>query len=110
MHDVKEMGSVTPTYANLLTLVRALLALPASNADSEHCFSVVRKIDTEERTHLHRSTIGSLLCLKLNVDDECYEFQPSPELLELNKSAVRPYNEEHGSYSGSTAPSTSSQD
>ena len=54
MHDVKEVGSATPTYANLLTLVRALLALPASNADRERCFSMVRKIHTEERTQYHR--------------------------------------------------------
>lgn len=93
LHEIKEMGSATPTYSNLLILVRALLALPASNADSERCFSMVRKIDTEERSHLHRSTIGSLLCLKLNVDDECHNFKPATELLKLNKSAVRLYNE-----------------
>ena len=40
------MGSTQPQYSNLLVLVRALLALPASNADS---FSMIRKIDGEKR-------------------------------------------------------------
>ena len=110
MHGVKGMGSATPTYANLLTLVRALLVQPASNADSERCFSIVRRIDTKESGHLHCSTIGSLLCLKLNVNDECHEFQPSPELMELNQSVVRQCNEEYGSYSGPTASSSRTQD
>jgi len=30
----------------MLVLVRALLSLPTSNAGSEHCFSMVRKIDS----------------------------------------------------------------
>ena len=33
LHDIKQIGSTTPLYANLLVLVRALLALPASNAE-----------------------------------------------------------------------------
>ena len=37
LHDEKKFGSTTPMYSNLLTLVRALLALPASTADSECC-------------------------------------------------------------------------
>lgn len=57
MHDVKQIGSTVPLYANLLVLVRALLALPASNADSERSFSMVRKIDSEDRSHLERSTV-----------------------------------------------------
>ena len=44
MHQVKHITSSTPLYPNLLTLVRALLSLPASNADSERCFSMVREI------------------------------------------------------------------
>ena len=53
LHEIKDMGSATPTYSKLLTLVTALLALLASNSDSECCFSIVRKINTEERSHLH---------------------------------------------------------
>ena len=98
VHGIKLLGSNIPLYANLLVLVRALLALPASNADSERCFSMVRKIDNEERSHLQRSTVASLLSLKLNTDHNCFDYKPSAELLKLNKSAVWQYNQEHGSH------------
>lgn len=98
LHQIKGPGSSELTYSTLLVLVRALLALPASNADSERCFSMVRKIDSEDRSHLHRSTVASLLTLKINVDDECFNFQPHEDMLKLNKSAVRQYNEDHDSY------------
>ena len=98
LHNIKQIGSTTPLYANLLVLVRALLALPASNADSERSFSMVRKIDSEDRSHLERSTIASLLTLKLNLDENCYNFEPTEDLLKLNKSAVWKYNQEHGSH------------
>ena len=42
--------------------------------------------------------MASLLSLKLNVDDDCYSFKPPKALLEMNKSAVGRYNEQHGSY------------
>ena len=98
VHEIKEMGSTQPQYSNLLVLVRALLALLASNADSERCFSMIRKIDGEERNHLERSTVAALLSLKLNVDEECYEYKPPTELLQINKSAVWKYNQDHGSH------------
>ena len=62
MHT-KQMETNAPCYTNLLILVRALIAIPASNADSKRCFSLVRKIDSEDRSHLERSTVASLLCL-----------------------------------------------
>ena len=95
LHDVKQIGSSIPTYNNLLILVRALLSIPASNADSERCFSMVRKIDSAERSHLERSTVASLLSLKLNVDDDCFDYKPPEDLLKINKSAVRNYNSDH---------------
>ena len=98
LHNVTQIGSTIPLYANLLVLVRALLAIPASNADSERCFSMVRKIDSEDRSHLERSTVASLLALKLNIDQDCFDYTPPPELLKLNKSAVWKYNQEHGSH------------
>lgn len=95
LHDVKQIGSTVPLYTNLLVLVRALLAILASNADSERCFSMVRKIDSEERSHLDRGTVASLLALKLNIDQDCFDYTPPPKL-KLNKSAVWKYNQEHG--------------
>ena len=98
MHQIKHIASSSPVYPNVLVLVRALLSLPASNADSERCFSMVRKIDSEKRSYLERTTVAALLSMKLNIDD-CFNFKPPDELLKINKSAVRAYNAEHGSYS-----------
>ena len=98
LHLIKSPGSTESTYATLLVLVRALLALPASNADSERCFSMVRKIDSEDRSHLERSTVASLLTLKIDVDESCFNYEPPEEMLKVNKTAVRLYNEAHGSY------------
>ena len=99
IHEIRTVDTNQPVYSTLLVLIRALLALPASNADSERCFSMVRKIDSEDKSHLERTTVASLLALKLNVDEDCFSFKPPKALLEINKSAVRQYNEEHGSYS-----------
>lgn len=85
LHNVKQTGSTVPLYANLLKLVRALLALPAN---SERSFSMVRKIDSEDRSHLECKPMASLLALKLNVDQDCFDYTPLLELLKLNKSAV----------------------
>ena len=98
VHQIKGPGSNESTYENLLVLVRVLLVLQASNADGECCFPMVRKIDSEDRSHLERSTVSALLTFKVNVDGHCYYFKPSDELLQCNKSAVRRDNEVHGSY------------
>ena len=79
MHQIKHIASLTPMYPNLLALVRALLSLPVSNANSECCFSIVRKIDSEERNHLEHTTVVTLLSMKLNIDGDCFDFKP-PEL------------------------------
>ena len=99
IHDIRQIGSATPAYSTLLVLVRALLSHPDSNADSERSFSMVHKINSEERSHIERSTVASPLSLKFNVDEDCFAHKPSAELLKINKSAVRKYNEEHSSYS-----------
>ena len=47
---------------------------------------------------LSRPSVAALLSLKINIDDDCFAYKPSAELLRLNKSAVCKYNEEHGTY------------
>lgn len=98
MQIIKQIGSPEPLYTNLLSLVRALPSLPASNADSERTFSMVRKIDTEEQNQLEKSTVAALLSMKININAECHEFEPTDDLLKTNSSAVRKYNTEYDSY------------
>ena len=73
-HNVTQIGSTIPLYANLLVLVRGLLTIPASNADSERCFSSVREINSEDRSHLDCSTVASLLALKLNINQDRFNY------------------------------------
>ena len=85
MHAIRQIGFAPPAYSTVLVLVHALLSLPAGTADSV-------SIDSEERSHIERSTVVSLLFLKIHVDGDCFAHKPSAELLKINKSAVRTYN------------------
>jgi hypothetical protein len=45
------------------------LSIPVSNADSEHSFSMLRKIHTDQRANLDQSTIIALMSMKFNCND-----------------------------------------
>ena len=57
----------------LSVLAKVLLVLPHSNADPERLFSMIRKIDTEQRKLLDPSTVCDLLSVKVNNDHPCYD-------------------------------------
>ena len=82
-------------YPKLSALMKTLLVLPHSNADSERVFSMVRQIKTEVRSELDNTTVCSLLSAKINQDHKCYECKPSKELLSSAKIATRVYNQKH---------------
>lgn len=65
------------------------LALPASNADAERGFSMLRKIHTDSRPRLAQSTIVSLMAVKMNIDKCCLDVELSSELLKSCKQATR---------------------
>ena len=46
--------------------VKACLVLPVSNADNERIFSMLKKIQTDNRSELSNNTICSLICAKQN--------------------------------------------
>ena len=58
------MGSLK--YCHLATLALNLLTIPASNADSERVFSLVRRIKTEFRSSLATETVSSLITCHFN--------------------------------------------
>ena len=60
-------------YKNLANLALQLLAIPASNADSEHVFGLVRRIKTEFRSSLSTETISSLIGCHFNKTWKCGE-------------------------------------
>jgi len=62
-------------FGGLSKLAQTLLVLTHSNADYERLFSMVRKIETEERTRSDPSTVSDLLSVKLNNEEPCYMSQ-----------------------------------
>ena len=53
-------------FPNLSRLVKCILALPVSNAETERVFSMVRKIVTDYRSQLEQDTLCALVSCKLN--------------------------------------------
>ena len=63
-------------------------SISVSNADSEHDFSMLRKIHTDQRANLDQSTIIALMGMKFNCDDCCCDIKVSQELLSAGKNAT----------------------
>ena len=72
----------------LFRLMAGLLTIPASNADSERGFSMLRKIHTDQRPSLKSSTITALTSIKINSEQCCYDTPFTPELLSKCKKAT----------------------
>ena len=53
-------------YLHMATLSLELLSIPASNADSERVFSVVRRIKTEFRSSLSTESVSALISCHFN--------------------------------------------
>ena len=75
----------------LSQLAKTLLVLPHSNADPERIFSMVRKIESEERGRLGTDTVSSLLSYKMNNSTPCFEnaHLMTKELLDSAKAATK---------------------
>ena len=85
------MDSEIYRYSALSKFAQTLLILPHSNADPERLFSMVRKIETEERRKLDPSTVCELLSVKINNDTPCYsnEHLIDDDMLLKARSATR---------------------
>ena len=91
MGDFIQPGDIQQKrFPHLSHLCKVLLVLPHSTADPERLFSMVRKIETDHRGSLLPSTVASLLSVKLNPDEECYNSSKlfTPSLLKSAKSAT----------------------
>ena len=60
-------------YYHISNLALNLLSIPASNADSERVFSLVRRIKTDFRSSLSTETLSALIGCHLNKTFECCE-------------------------------------
>ena len=70
-----------PKYVNLATLALELLAIPASNADSERVFSLVRRVKTDFRASLAPETLSSLIGCHFNMNANCCQFDKIDDAL-----------------------------
>ena len=92
MADVRSVtDSDSFHYGILSRLAKVLLVLPHSNSDPERLFSMVRKIETEQRKQLDSSTVCDFLSVKVNNDNPCYGNKPliTEKMLLSAKSATR---------------------
>ncbi len=92
---VKSMKTVLGDmkYQHLSTLALNLLAIPASNADCERVFSLVRRIKTDFRASLLPETISSLIGVHFNSPFQCCSQTDFPtSFLDKAKSCTREMN------------------
>ena len=80
-------------YKNLATLALQLLSIPASNADSERVFSLVRRIKTDFRSSLQTETVSALIGYHFNKKCQCCELSSFDDsLLDKAKSCTNQRN------------------
>lgn len=91
----KYWNDSTVNYPCLSNLMRALLTMPHSNAQSERVFSMLKKIYSDQRAGLCKDSINALLCIKMNCSTCCKDTKFSPELLRKLKKAAVSYNTQH---------------
>ena len=58
---------------NVEILVEFLLSIPATNAQIERVFSMMKLYWTDDKSRLEVSTLKSMLSIKFNCDDTCSE-------------------------------------
>ena len=97
--QIAKMSTVSGAarFPNLTSIAKCVLALPVANADTEHIFSIVRKIVTI--TLRWSKILCALVLRKLNNDLKCYELETPKDLLSQACTATMEYNKAHGSKS-----------
>lgn len=88
--DVQKLVTLDgqPRFHTLCKLMMGLLSIPASNADSERGFSILRKIHTDQRSRLSQSTITALMAIKFNNEHCCIDTELPGDLLKDCKKAT----------------------
>jgi len=69
-----------PRFPQLFQLAVTAMTLPHSNADPERCFSVLKKIQRDDKEILAMTTIEALLSLKFNEKTACFDTKITSEM------------------------------
>ena len=90
MSEITLSDQTVYRFGNLAKLCKILLVLSHGNADPERLFSMVSKIETDQRSSLLPSTVTDLISVKVNTSSECYESESliTPSLLTSAKQAT----------------------
>ena len=93
---MKTGDSCNLRFFHLSAIARLVLTLPHSNAGEERVFSLVRLNKTPYRSSLGiDGTLSSILTVKMNDIEPCYNFEPTDDMLEKSKKATWEYNKLH---------------
>ena len=90
MLNIKMPGDTSKLrFGKLSRFACVLLTLPHANADPERLFSLVGKIETDERSRLLPSTLRNLVSAKVNgIDGPCHSLKFLPTTLHSAKKAT----------------------
>lgn len=75
-------------FSTLVKLVKGVLSLPHGNADVERLFSSMNNTKSPLRNRLGDATLTSMLVIKTNNPANCYQFEPTKEMINKAKSAT----------------------
>lgn len=75
-------------YPLLSKLAKAVLIVPHGNADIERMFSHLGLNKTKIRSCLGTETLTALLRLQFNVNEPCYSFKPTKQMIERCRNVI----------------------
>lgn len=90
--EMKNKVTKTARFPLLSRVCKAMCSIPNSNADCERVFSIVKHIQTEQRSCLDNTTLCALLTTKINTDCLCFQLKPEKDQLLTAKKACVTYN------------------
>ena len=103
-------GHLKERFPNLPDIALTVLTVTHSNASDERVFSMVKKNQTEFRSHLQLGgSLNSIVRIKMAYPESvcpCHEWMLKDDLLKSCTSATKTYNEEHSSKKYTTLKET----
>ncbi|KAL7387779.1 hypothetical protein ABVT39_000839, partial [Epinephelus coioides] len=87
-HAVLESYKIRDTCPNVLELIDLILTVPASTADCERGFNIMKVVKSDWRSSLKADTLSDLLLMQLS-SPPISEFDPSPAIELWHTDCIR---------------------